>query len=127
MNYGYVLKKEALAKQAFAPSFKLRIAAGLLQRSVDGGLNWQIGLRSDHPLLCYDILGWDVWAGGQAGTLFHSSDGGVTWVPVQPTVKAQSLSTDVVTIKVQAMQVLVSTSNNETWTTADNGKTWEKK
>jgi hypothetical protein len=68
MNYGYVLKKEALAKQALAPNFKLRIAAGLLQRSVDGGLNWQIGLRSDHPLLCYDILGWDVWAGGQAGT-----------------------------------------------------------
>jgi hypothetical protein len=127
VNYGYVLKKETLAKQAFAPSFKLKIAAGFLQRSVDDGLNWQIGLRSDHPLLCYVILDWDVWAGGQAGTLFHSTDGGVTWVTVQPTVKTQSLSTDIVHIKVQATQVLVSTSNNETWTTADNGKTWEKK
>ena len=127
MRSGYVLKKEALAKQAFAPSFKLQIAAGLLQRSVDGGQNWQTGLHADHPLLCYGVFEWDVWAGGEAGTLFHSTDGGVTWVPVQPTVKTQSLSTDVINIKVQATQVLISTRNNETWITADDGKTWEKK
>jgi hypothetical protein len=124
---GYVLKKEALAKQAFAPSFKLRIAGGVLQRSVDDGLNWQIGLRSDHLLLCYGILDWDVWAGGETGTLFHSTNGGVTWVPVHPTVKTQPLSTDIVTIKVQGTQVLVSTSNKEVWSSADGGKTWEKK
>jgi hypothetical protein len=124
---GDVLKKETLAKQALSPNFKLRIATGLLQRSVDDGLTWQIGLHTDHPLLCYAIVDWDVWAGGEAGTLFHSTDGGVTWTPVQPVVKAQSLSTDVVSIKIRGSQVFISTSNNETWTTADNGKTWEKK
>ena len=123
----YSLKKETPARDAVAPNFKLKIAAGLLQRSVDDGLTWQIGLRSDHPLLCYSTLGLDVWAGGEAGTLFHSTDGGVTWAPVQPAAKAQSLSTDVVSIKVRGPQVLVSTRNNETWSTADGGQTWDKK
>ena len=84
-------------------------------------------MHADHPLLCYGVFDWDVLAGGEAGTLFHSSDGGVTWVSVWPIVETQSLSTDVIGIKVQAMQVLISTRNNETWITADNGKTWEKK
>jgi hypothetical protein len=124
---GSVLKKESLAKQPVAPNFKLKIVAGILQRSVDAGLNWQVGLRSDRKLLCYGILGWDVWAGGEAGSLFRSSDGGVTWVPVQPVVRAQSLSADIVSIEVQATQVLVSTSTKEVWSSADNGKSWEKK
>lgn len=127
INNAYAPKKETSAKDALAPSFTLRITAGFLQRSVDNGLTWQLSLHPDHPLLCYAILGRDVWTGGEAGTLFHSTDGGVTWAPVQPAVNAQSLSTDVVSIKFQGPEMLVSISNHESWSTADGGQTWEKK
>jgi photosystem II stability/assembly factor-like uncharacterized protein len=105
-------------------------------------------LRADRPLLCYASHDEDVWAGGQAGTLFHSADGGVTWVQVQPSIKAQQLSSDVTHIDVPGnvrgnvrgdvrgnvhrgvrgpAEIVLSTSTGEIWSSADGGKTWEKK
>jgi hypothetical protein len=108
------------------------ITAGVLQKSLDGGQSWQSALRPDHPLLCYATRGADVWTGGQAGTLFHSADGGVTWVQMQPSIKGQQLSADVTHIDVDVdvrgpAEVIVSTSNNETWSSTDGGKSWDKK
>jgi len=104
------------------------ITAGVLQRSLDSGQSWQSALRSDHPLLCYAIHGADVWTGGQAGTLFHSADGGVTWVQLQPAIKGQQLSGNVTYIDVRSpAEVIFSTSNSETWSSTDGGTTWEKK
>jgi hypothetical protein len=111
------------------------IIGGVLQRSVDSGQSWQNVLRTDHPLLCYASHEEDVWAGGQAGTLFHSADGGATWVQVQPSIKAQQLSSDVTHIEVRGdvrgergpTEIAISTSNNGIWSSADGGKTWEKK
>ncbi|MBI1740971.1 MAG: hypothetical protein HY233_10425 [Acidobacteriales bacterium] len=103
-------------------------AQGMLRRSLDGGASWQTTLQLDRPLLCFGAQGSDVWAGGQAGTLFHSSDGGTTWVQVQPSTKAESLSTDIVAIEIRGpAEIVLSTSTKESWTTADGGKTWEKK
>jgi len=112
------------------------ITGGILQRSPDSGQSWQDALRADHPLLCYASHDEDVWAGGLAGTLFHSADGGVTWVQVQPSIKAQQLSSDVTHIDVRGdvhgdvhgpVEIVLSTGNNEIWSSADGGKTWEKK
>jgi hypothetical protein len=108
------------------------ITAGVLQRSLDSGQSWQSALRPDHPLLCFAIHGADVWTGGQAGTLFHSADSGITWVQVHPAVKGQQLSADVTHIDVDVdvpgtAEVIVSTSNNETWSSTDSGATWQKK
>jgi hypothetical protein len=104
------------------------IAAGVLQRSLDSGQSWQDALHADHPLLCYASHDLDVWTGGQAGTLFHSSDGGLTWVEVQPSIKSQPLTSDITHIEVRApAEALVSTSNHEIWSSADGGKTWDKK
>jgi hypothetical protein len=104
------------------------ITGGILQRSTDSGQSWQDALRADHPLLCYASHDEEVWAGGLAGTLFHSADGGVTWVQVQPSIKAQQLSSDVTHIDVRGpAEIVVSTINNEIWSSADGGKTWEKK
>jgi len=112
------------------------ITGGVLQRSRDNGQSWQDALHADHPLLCYTSQGENVWAGGQAGTLFHSANGGVTWVQVQPSVKAQQLSSDITHIDVRGdihgdvpgpSEIVLSTSNNEIWNSADGGKTWEKK
>jgi hypothetical protein len=118
--------------QTLAPNLTWAIAAGVLQRSLDSGQTWQNALRADHSLLCYASHDADVWTGGQAGTLFHSVDSGITWLQVQPSSKGQALSSDVTRIDIRdnvrgVAEIVVSTSNNGSWSSADGGKTWEKK
>jgi len=130
------------------------IAAGILQRSVDAGQTWQITLRADRPLLTYASRDKDVWAGGEAGALFHSADGGATWTQVQPSIKGQTLSSDITQIDVSnsdvahndflngknlngknndtlyrrqnLKRIVVSTGSHEIWRSADGGKSWDK-
>ena len=104
------------------------ISAGVLQRSLDGGQSWQTAVRADHVLLCYASRGQEIWAGGQAGTLLHSTDGGTTWSAVIFSFKGHPLSSDITHIEVQAPpEIVLATSNHETWNSADGGKSWEKK
>jgi len=104
------------------------LSQGRLQRSLNAGATWQIALQLQHPLLSFGARGSDVWAGGQAGTLFHSTDSGTTWTMVQPSTKSESLNSDIVAIEVRSpAEIVLSTSNNESWTTGDAGKTWDKK
>ena len=149
-------KLPATANQslAVAPQVTWTIAGGVLQRSLDSGQSWQDALHADHPLLCYASHNEDVWTGGQAGTLFHSANSGVTWVRVEPSIKARQLSSDITHIEVRntalrnddlsgesygnvrveprgnargPAEILLSTSNNEIWSSVDGGKTWDKK
>lgn len=124
------------ARQTLAHNVTWAISAGVLQRSLDSGQSWQDALHADHSLLCYANHDLDVWAGGLAGTLFHSPDGGVTWVKVQPSFKDQALSSDITHIDLHGdgrgavrgpAEIVVSDSNNEIWNSADGGKTWDKK
>jgi hypothetical protein len=135
------------------PNVTWTITAGGLQRSLDSGQSWQTSLRADGRLLCYAARGEDVWTGGQAGTLFHSPDGGATWIRVQPSIKDGGLTSDVTNINLTSIdatnmdvrnmavrnidvinmdraglgEIVISTSNNEIWSSTDGGKTWEKK
>ena len=138
------------ASPTLARNVTWAIKAGVLQRSLDSGQSWQDALHADHPLLCYASHDEDVWTGGQAGTLFHSANSGVTWVQVQPSIKARQLSSDITHIEVRNAEVrdddlrgnmrdelrgnargpaeiLLSTTNNEIWSSSDGGKTWTKK
>jgi len=118
----------APASSTSARNITWTIAAGALQRSLDSGQSWQNTLHADHPLLCYASHDNDVWTGGRAGTLFHSADSGVTWVQVRPSIKGQQLSFDVTHIDVRGpAEIAVSTSNHEIWSSADGGRTWDKK
>jgi hypothetical protein len=116
------------AGPALARNATWAISAGVLQRSLDSGQSWQDALRAHHPLLCYASHDEDVWTGGQAGTLFHSADSGVTWLQVQPSIKTLPLTSDITHIDVRGpAEVVISTSNHEIWSSADSGKTWAKK
>lgn len=119
------------------------IRAGVLQRSPDDGQTWQDSLRADHPLLCYASHGKEIWTGGQGGTLYHSTDGGVTWVQAHPSADIRQLTADVSQIDLRnssagsdnlqgngaqtSIEVVVSTSNKESWTSLDGGKSWKAK
>jgi hypothetical protein len=51
---------------------------------------------------------------------------------VQPSSKGQSLSSDVTRIDIRnavrgPSEIVVSTNNNEIWSSVDGGKTWQKK
>jgi Putative zinc-finger len=99
-----------------------------LQRSLDAGVAWKTVLHSDRPLLCYAAGGNDIWAGGSGGNLFHSANGGITWSQVYPSAQQQTLSDDVTHIDIYSpSQLVLSTGNHQSWSTADGGKTWEKK
>ena len=77
---------------------------------------------------CYAASGNDIWAGGSGGSLFHSPDAGVTWSQVHPSAQQQTLSDDVTHIEIHSpTQVILLTSNNQSWSTMDGGKTWAKK
>jgi hypothetical protein len=123
---------QTLANETLANNVTWTIKTGILQRSLDSGQSWQNALHADRPLLCYAGRGLDIWTGGQAGTLFHSSDNGLTWVRVQPSVKTYGLTSDVTRIDIHdnlrdPVEIVVFTSNHEIWSSADGGRTWNKK
>ncbi len=123
-----IVLQKTRSKQSKDVAAQWSLTQGRLQRSLDAGATWQIALQLQHPLLSFGMRGSDVWAGGGAGTLFHSTDSGTTWTMVQPSTKSESLSSDIVAIEVRSpAEIVLSTSDNESWTTGDAGKTWEKK
>jgi hypothetical protein len=131
-NVVSMAKVESHASRKPAQPVTWAITTGVLQRSLDSGRSWQKALRADHLLLCYASHDEDVWAGGQAGTLFHSADRGLTWAQVQPSIHGQRLSFDITHVDVTQMnanapaKIVISTSNNEIWSSTDGGKTWDK-
>jgi hypothetical protein len=118
-----------------AGEIKWKISGAVLERSFDNGRSWQIGLRADHPLLCYASRGQDIWVGGQAGTLLHSKDDGLTWAHVRVS-DDESLSADVTRIDLRntdvanglnvVTEIVVSTGTGEVWNSIDGGNTWNK-
>jgi Putative zinc-finger len=71
--------------------------------------------------------GIDVWAGGSAGALYHSVDGGNRWKLVTPSVAGSVLIGDIVALDFSdAQHGRISTSTGEVWITRDDGQTWQK-
>jgi len=118
----------AYENSATARSTTWQLSEGALERSLSGGSGWQTVLHPDHLLLCHAARGNDIWAGGQAGTLFHSTDGGATWTQLHPMVKDRQLTADITGIELQKPgEAALTVGSGESWITMDNGKTWAKK
>ncbi|HET9280973.1 MAG TPA: hypothetical protein VFR24_03320 [Candidatus Angelobacter sp.] len=63
----------------------------------------------------------DVWAGGTNASVIHSRDGGATWeVPKL----GDSASGSILSILVSGNTVQIKTSDNQSWSSSDGGKTW---
>ena len=66
--------------------------------------------------------GMEVWAGGSAGQLYHSTDSGNHWSKVVPSAGGAVLTGDVVKLDfADAQHGRVSTSTSEDWITSDDG------
>jgi hypothetical protein len=71
--------------------------------------------------------GAEVWAGGVSGILYHSSDGGESWTRVVPAAAGVTLTGDIISIEFTDQQNgKLTTSQPETWTTADAGHSWQR-
>ena len=100
----------------------------VLQRSFDSGKNWQtIPVASGVVFRALSANDSDIWVGGTAGALYHSSDAGQHWTQVKPTADGKSLTSDIITLEFSdASHGKLTTSNHEIWITSDAGETWQK-
>lgn len=71
--------------------------------------------------------GLEIWAGGSAGVLYHSANGGEQWTRVVPSASGILLTGDIIGIAFSDHQHgQITTSTQELWTTIDGGQTWQK-
>jgi hypothetical protein len=126
-------------------------AEGGLQRSFDGGKTWAevnpdsvasntgntrkfAGKKkaevqeSPRPVFrTVSAAGTEVWAGGSAAMLYHSTDSGLHWVRVVPSESGSLLTGDITSVEfLDSQHARIATSAGEVWITADDGKTWHK-
>jgi hypothetical protein len=118
---------EAFFPENVIPRWTLS-ADGTLQRSLDSGSTWQtIPVSSQTIFRALAANGQDIWVGGAAGALFHSSDAGQHWTQVRPVADGEILADDIIGVEFRdALHGKLTSSMEETWITADGGQTWQK-
>jgi photosystem II stability/assembly factor-like uncharacterized protein len=100
-----------------------KVAGGKLLKAA-GPSQWEDAYPSTADSIEFSFVsarGNDIWAGGSHAALVHSRDGGTTWEIVR---LGKAATGTVVTIIAGASTVLVKTSDNQTWSSADGGDTW---
>ena len=116
-------------------------------RSLDGGKNWQdVAIAPEVRFRAIAVQDGTVWAGGDGGALFHSSDSGQTWtrrslltrglkaaetesVTTAPGDSARGTARgfDVVRIDITPDgRVTVATSDRQSFVSTDAGQTWSQ-
>jgi photosystem II stability/assembly factor-like uncharacterized protein len=74
------------------------------------------------------VSGSNVWAGGNAGILYHSADSGLNWTRVEPVYGEQKLESDIKHIDFSdSLNGTLTASHGEIWHTSDGGLTWQRK
>jgi hypothetical protein len=129
---GSVTGRTAIALRTLAkivtPVWTLSSDGTRLLRSLDAGQTWQpVPVDGKVVLRAVASVGSDVWAGGAAGALYHSSNAGTDWKKVAPTADGKVLQADIVRLEfTDARHGKLTTASNEVWTTADAGQSWQR-
>lgn len=100
---------------------------GQLQHSIDSGRTWQpVAVAEKATFRALSANGPDIWAGGTAGLLYHSTDAGGQWTRVKPMTGDIKLTADIAAIEFTDLRHgKVTTASGEVWLTADGGQTWQ--
>jgi len=150
---GVVEAKDAAAMsnlELATPRWSISVEGGL-QRSFDGGKTWvevnpgQVGssagkthgfamrkktAEQGNPHTVFRAVsaaGTEVWAGGSAAMLYHSTDSGLHWAHIVPSESEVALTGDITSVEFSDPQHgKIATSAGEVWITADDGKTWHR-
>lgn len=99
--------------------------SGHLERSM--AANHWTRVLDDQPVIFHAVavIGGDVWAGGNGGALFHSSDGGEHWSKISLAANSNVETGAIVSIRFDDSQHGVVASDSGTrWATTDGGVTW---
>ena len=111
-----------------APRWTLS-ADGTLQRSFNAGTTWEtIPLGANSHLRALAAVGNEIWVGGSAGSLYHSSDAGNHWTQVRATVAGRALTSDIIGVEFTDTQHgKLTLADGESWSTTDGGQSWSTK
>src|SRR5262249_29155923 len=90
---------------------------GAVQRSLDSGQTWQtVPVAGNAVFRALAANNSDIWVGGAAGSLYHSTDAGQHWVKVTPVADGKPLTADIVSLDFADPQKgTLTTSSHETW------------
>jgi photosystem II stability/assembly factor-like uncharacterized protein len=115
------------ARSAWSEGLRWNLSSdGQLQRSADTGKSWQpVIVAQGATFRALTFNGPDIWVGGAAGSLYHSSDAGGHWTQVKPVANSVSLNSDIAAIAFTDPQHgKITTTNGQTWITSDGGQSW---
>jgi photosystem II stability/assembly factor-like uncharacterized protein len=117
------------ASESILPRWTLSSDGTLLLRSLDNRKTWQsISVAGGVVFRALSALGPEVWIGGSAGALYHSSDSGQHWQKVEPAAGGRILVADIIALEFTDPQHgKLTTANHEIWITADAGQSWQLK
>src|SRR5436190_6452316 len=88
--------EDGMAGKAMPQAQWTLAADGMLQRSRDSGKSWEgVPVANMSGLRALFSADSDVWVGGKAGALYHSSDSGQTWKQVMPSYNGEKLAADI--------------------------------
>jgi hypothetical protein len=93
-------------------------SGGTLSRSDDGGQTWiSVGKTG---ILSLAVTQGDIWAGSDAGVLFHSTNNGLTW---QQIIVSPQLTDPILSITHTGPQIRLKTKSAD-WVSSDDGLLW---
>ena len=103
-------------------------ADGRVQRSTDDGKAWeQIRVADGIKFRAIAALGNNIWTGGSGGALYHSVDGGATWVRTDINFEGTAVTETITGIQSSDPQHLtVTTASGSQWVSEDGGQHWQK-
>jgi len=117
---------ESVTRGRIVPRWTLS-SDGTLQRSLDSGRTWAtIPVAGNSVFRALAAVGADIWVGGSGGSLYRSMDAGKHWLQVKPASSGKVLTDDIIGVEfTDANHGKLTTADEQIWTTADAGQTWQ--
>lgn len=123
--YGYLHPVSPIKSVATGTEWQIT-REGILQRSFNWGAHWE-NVLADHIFRSVAVVIDHVWAGGDKGVLYFSSDNGRNWKPIPVHDGNASITGGIVRLRfIDEQNGSLDTSTGETWNTNDGGQSWHK-